>query len=124
MDAVLHHLLRASGAMTDRGTVGSRCDSERPTFDHFVFSRFCIPAIEQVIYHAVGAHLVSSELPDCAAWRHAGELVGSLDCLSEFNAGRRSYEMHRPAHVAEDAHVDRHCREDYGTESNSARPLF
>jgi hypothetical protein len=53
-------------------------------------------------------------MPDRGAFRLASKLVHPAHSVTEPNTGRRCDEMHRPARVAHDAHVDRHG-EDYGT---------
>ena len=90
-----------------QGTINSRCESDWPAFHDFILTRFRISSIEEFVCHSVGPHFVRSELPDGIARRLARELVRFADCLDKFHAGRGCNEVHRPAHLAEDAHV--HC---------------
>src|SRR3954470_17649282 len=66
--------------------------------------------LECSIRDPIWTHVVFPEMSHCGARRLAGKLVGSADCVAEFNAGRGYDEVHRPTPIALHAHVNRHGR--------------
>ena len=74
----------------------------------FILALVCVPSMEHIVRDPVRVQSLLPEGFQFATWRWAGQNIHVLNSAAGLDGARLSDEIDLAAHLAHDAHVDRH----------------